>query len=189
MREPDLNVLGRGGGLRRPSVLGWLRLLRVGQKVDRDLVRQLRRWGLNLAQFDVLARVGAAAGITQQELADSLLVTKGNVAQLLGRMEGRGLIERRPEGRTNRLYLTEEGRRLFAEAVPAHEALVDERFSALSPEEQRQLLALLGKLDRSLDTTPGAFVQTPGSTPSEVAILDFPGAGAGEPGSGSEPQR
>lgn len=134
--------------------MGWLRLLRVGQKVDRDLAAQLRRWGLNLAQFDVLAHVGADAGITQQELADSLLVTKGNVAQLLDRMEGRGLIERRPEGRTNRLFLTEEGRRLFAEAVPAHEALIAERLSALSLEEQRQLLELLRKLDRALGARP-----------------------------------
>ncbi len=147
-------VSGRGGNLRRPSVLGWLRLLRVGQKVDRDLTVQLRRWGLNLAQFDVLAHVGADAGITQQELADSLLVTKGNVAQLLNRMEGRGLIERRSEGRTNRLYLSDEGRRLFDEAVPAHEALIAERLSALSPEEQRQLLELLRKLDRALGARP-----------------------------------
>ena len=136
--------------MRRPSVLGWLRLLRVGQKLDRALAAQLRRWDLNLAQFDVLAHVGADAGITQQELADSLLVTKGNVAQLLARMEGRGLIERRSEGRTNRLYLTEGGRRLFAEAVPAHEDLIARRLAALSEGEQRQLLDLLRKLDRSL---------------------------------------
>ena len=144
-------VTGLGGSLRRPSVLAWLRLLRVGQKVDRGLAAQLRRWDLNLAQFDVLARVGAGGGITQQELADSLLVTKGNVAQLLSRMEGRGLIARRPEGRTNRLYLTEEGRRLFGEVVPAHEAMIADRLSVLSPEEQGQLLALLRKLDHALD--------------------------------------
>jgi DNA-binding MarR family transcriptional regulator len=65
-------------------------------------------------------------------------------------MEGRGLVERRPEGRTNRLFLTGEGRRLFEEAVPAHEALIAERLSVLSPEEQRQLLELLRKLDRAL---------------------------------------
>lgn len=126
-------------------------MLRVGQKVDRDLTAQLRRWDLNLAQFDVLAHVGANGGVTQQALADSLLVTKGNVAQLLSRMEGRGLIERRPEGRTNRLFLTGEGRRLFEEAVPAHEALIAERLSVLLPDEQRQLLELLRKLDRALD--------------------------------------
>jgi MarR family transcriptional regulator, 2-MHQ and catechol-resistance regulon repressor len=140
----------RGGSLRRPSVLGWLRLLRVSQKVERDLAGQLKLWGLNNAQFDVLAHVGAAEGITQQELADSLLVTKGNVAQLLGRMGRRGLIERRSQGRTNRLFLTDEGRRTFTEVVPAHEALIDDRLSVLSEEDQKQLFELLRRLDRAL---------------------------------------
>ena len=142
---------GRGGSLRRLSVLAWLRLLRVVQKVERNLARQLRHWGLNNAQFDVMAHVGAAEGITQQELANSLLVTKGNVAQLLDRMEKRGLIERCPQGRTNRLFLTDEGRRTFAEVVPAHEAMIDEQLSVLSKEEQRQLFELLRKLDRTLE--------------------------------------
>jgi MarR family transcriptional regulator, 2-MHQ and catechol-resistance regulon repressor len=141
----------RGGSLRRPSVLAWLRLLRVSQKVERDLAGQLKLWGLNNAQFDVLAHVGADEGITQQELADSLLVTKGNVAQLLGRMERRGLIERRSKGRTNRLFLTDEGRRTFTEVVPAHEALIDDRLSVLSEEEQKQLFELLRRLDRALE--------------------------------------
>ena len=140
----------RGESLRRPSVLAWLRLLRVTQKVERDLARQLKLWSLNNAQFDVLAHVGAAEGITQQELADSLLVTKGNVAQLLGRMERRGLIERRSQGRTNRLFLTDEGGRTFTEVVPAHEALIDERLSVLSEEDQKQLFELLRRLDRTL---------------------------------------
>jgi len=131
-------------------VLAHLRLLRVAQKVERDLGGHLKRWGLNNAQFDVLAHVGAAEGITQQELADSLLVTKGNVAQLLGRMERRGLIERRSQGRTNRLFLTDEGRRTFTEVVPAHEALIDDRLSVLLEEDQKQLFELLRRLDRAL---------------------------------------
>jgi DNA-binding MarR family transcriptional regulator len=146
-----IESMSRGKSLRRPSVLAWLRLLRVAQKVERDLAEQLRLWNLNNAQFDVLAHVGAAEGITQQELADSLLVTKGNVAQLLDRMEKRGLIKRYPQGRTNRLFLTDEGRWMFAEAVPAHEALIDEQLAVLSKEEQKQLLELLRKLDRAFD--------------------------------------
>jgi DNA-binding MarR family transcriptional regulator len=132
-------------------VVAWLRLLRVTQRGEQDLGEQLKDWDLNNAQFDVLAHVGANEGVVQQELADSLLVTKGNVAQLLDRMQRRGLIERRPEGRTNRLFLTETGRQTFAEVVPAHEALIDERLSALSKEEQKQLLGLLRKLDHAFD--------------------------------------
>ena len=128
-----------------------MRLARVFHKVERDSGERLRGWGFNVAQFDVLARVGASEGMTQQELADSLLVTKGNVCQLLDRMEGRRWISRRQEGRANRLFLTDEGRRLFDEVVPDHQALIAERFSALAHEEQEQLYGLLRKLDKALD--------------------------------------
>lgn len=137
-------------GLRRSGVLAWLRLARIFEKTDRAGEAQLRRWGLNMGQFDVLAHVGAAEGLSQGELARSLLVTKGNVTQLLTKMEMRGLIQRRSEGRTKRILLTEKGRRLFDEVVPAHEEFIAERFGALSEEERATLHELLRKLDRDM---------------------------------------
>lgn len=136
--------------MRTPAVAVWLRLARVFQQVNRASNEQMRRWDLSLAQFDIIARVGASAGMTQQELADGLLVTKGNICQMLDRMERGGLIERRQEGRANRLYLTASGQRLFAEVVPAHEAMLTEQFAALTPDEQHALLALLRRVDRAL---------------------------------------
>src|SRR5215211_6177801 len=138
------------GSSRRPAVLGWLRLMRVFQKIDRASGEQLRAWDLSVAQFDVLAHVGAAEGRTQQELADSLLVSKGNVCQLLDRMQDAGLIARRQEGRANRLYLTEAGRALYEDVVPAHQALIAGQLSSLTPEQQVQLLGLLRTMDRAL---------------------------------------
>jgi DNA-binding MarR family transcriptional regulator len=145
------DVLGRDRRLRRPAVLGWLRLMRVYQKIDRASAENLRGWGISVAQFEVLVHVGGAEGLTQQELADSLLVTKGNVCQLLDKLEDRGLISRHQEGRANRLFLTEAGRRLFEEVVPVHEAMIGERFSVLSEGEQARLYELLRKFDRALD--------------------------------------
>ena len=130
--------------------MAWLRLTRVFQKIDRASVVNLRPWDLSVAQFDVLAHVGSAKGITQQELADRLLVTKGNISQLLDRMERRGLLTRCQEGRANSLALTEEGQRLYARVVPVQEEMVAEHFSALSLEEVGQLLRLLRKLDRAI---------------------------------------
>jgi DNA-binding MarR family transcriptional regulator len=134
----------------RTPLLAWLRLARVYQKVERAAIDQLRDYGLSLAQFDVLTQVQAREGMTQQELADALLVTKGNVCQLLGRMEQSGLLERHQDGRANRLALTEAGRSLLAHALPAHQTLIAEQFSALAPAEQVQLLGLLRSLDRAL---------------------------------------
>jgi DNA-binding MarR family transcriptional regulator len=136
------------------AILAWLRLARVYQKVDRASVTHLRRWGLSVAQFDVLARVGAREGITQQELAQTLLVTKGNVCQLLDRMEAAGWLVRRPDGRANRLFLTPAGWRLHDEVVPAQEALIERLIGGLTADEQRELGRLLKRLNRTLAPYP-----------------------------------
>lgn len=134
----------------RLSVVLWLRLAQTCGQIERGLLEQLREWDLSLAQFDVLVTVGLGEGLTQQELAGELKVTKGNVCQLLDRMEQRGLLARRQEGRSNRLYLTDAGRALFLKVVPAHETRLGEIFAGLSSDEQFQLLHLVRKLERSL---------------------------------------
>jgi DNA-binding MarR family transcriptional regulator len=137
--------------VRTPGLLAWLRLVRVFQKVDRASTDSLRCRQLSPAQLDVLAKVGSSEGISQQELADALLVTKGNVCQLLDKMEGSGLLERRPDGRVNRLFLTETGRQVHDKVVPTHDALLAEQFSSLTEAEQRELLRLLRQIDHALE--------------------------------------
>ena len=134
----------------RAAVLAWLRLYRVVQKIDRMQSAYLRSWDLNTAQFDVLAHVGAHKGITQQELADSLLVTKGNISQLLDRMEKLDLLKRCQEKRNNTLTLTEKGQELYERVVPTTEKLIEEQFTVLSASEVTELLRLARKLDQAL---------------------------------------
>lgn len=133
------------------AVMAWVRLARIAQKIDRASAAAFAGAGLSVAQFDVIAQLGRGEGITQQELADRLLVTKGNISQLIGKMERRGLISRCQEGRANALHLTPEGKRLFATVVPAQEARIAALFGALSPGERRALLHLLRTLDRALE--------------------------------------
>jgi DNA-binding MarR family transcriptional regulator len=122
-------------------------------KVDRKTADHVAGFDLSVAQFDVLAQIGAHEGLSQNRLAEALLVTKGNISQLITKMEARGLVERRPAptGRDNRLFLTERGWQLYREAVPAQEQLIDTCFSCLSRQEQEQLHGLLVKLDRSIE--------------------------------------
>ena len=133
-----------------PGVLAWLRLYRVVQKIDRVQSIHHRSYGLNTAQFDVLAHVGAHKGVTQQELADSLLVTKGNISQLLDRMESLGLLQRCQEKRNNLLVLTEKGQELYNSIVPSTEQLIEEQLGVLSAAEIADLLRITRKLDRAL---------------------------------------
>ena len=149
-----MDIESRHRARRRPgsvAVLGWLRMARFTNKVTRIGGEQLRRQGLSLGQFGVLAHVGAAEGMSQTELADALSLTQGNVCQLIDKLERAGLLLRRPEGRTNRLYLTERGQALYDDVVPAHEAVIEELFSGLSPQQQAELLTLVRTLDRAAE--------------------------------------
>ena len=151
--------------MRNVELVAWLRLANVFTKLERASMDHLRARGLSLAQFDVLAQVGTHEGCTQQELADALLVTKGNITQLLDKMESAGLLRRRQEGRVNRLCLTDAGRHLRDLVVPEQEACITAQFAALSPQERAQLHVLLRKLDRAL-AAHGA--------PERAAVCDPP---------------
>lgn len=132
----------------RARLIAWLRLARVYQQIGRASAELLRQWNLSVAQFDVLAQVGVREGLTQQELADHLLVTKGNISQLLVRMERRGLVLRTQDGRALLLSLTAEGRRLRDAVVPAQEALIAGCLATLDPAGLRALSVALRALDR-----------------------------------------
>src|SRR5687768_3651944 len=80
----------------------WVALVRTFSLVQRRLVTVLARHDLTLPQFDVLATLRFSEGVTQQELARRLLVTKGNVCGILDRLGDVGWVERRTDPRDAR---------------------------------------------------------------------------------------
>ncbi len=134
-----------------PSTIAWLRLARVYHKIDLKTADFMRCHGLSVSRFDVLNHAGTPEGRTQQELAASLLVTKGNITQLLDAMEREGLVERRRDGRSKRIFLTDRGRSLRRDVVGLQEAEVARHFGAIDDEEMTALIRTLRKLDQSLD--------------------------------------
>src|SRR5947209_10371889 len=126
----------------------WLGLVDICQRIQQRLGRVLEAAELTLPQFDVLANLGMTEGITQQELADKLLVTKGNVVGLLDRMESAGLVERRADPRdrrANRVFLTRRGKDALHEAFPAHLGVLQEAMERLSSADHQALSRLLEK--------------------------------------------
>ncbi|MFS0840668.1 MarR family winged helix-turn-helix transcriptional regulator [Paenibacillus sp. 1P03SA] len=130
------------------GLLIWFRLSRVYNQSIRQSNQHLKTWNLSAAQFDVLVQVGSHERLTQQELADKLLVTKGNITQLLSKMEELGWIRREQEWKTKYISLTAEGQAMFDEVVPQQEKFQASQFGALDREEKKQLLELLKKVQK-----------------------------------------
>jgi DNA-binding MarR family transcriptional regulator len=130
----------------------WLQLVRTFDAVERRIVAALARHDITLPQFDVLATLLYGEGVTQQELARRLLVTKGNVCGLLDRLEKLGWVERRPDAkdaRANRLHLTAAGRRKAQKVLPAHDQLVLDVFRPLPDSAVKALRQAMAVIEQA----------------------------------------
>ncbi len=134
----------------RSALATWVRFMRVSTKMAREETQVLRALGMSSAHFDVLVQTWQHEGLTQQELSQRLLVTKGNVCYLVDKLEAEHLLERRSEGKTNRLFLTAKGRALLENVLPIHDQMIETVFAVLTLEERRTLRGLLRKLDKAL---------------------------------------
>ncbi len=84
------------------------------------VAERLREIGLSVPQCDVLTTLTEPEGVSQQELAKRLYVTKGNISGLLDRLDGAGLVERRSTAADRRqyaIYLTAAGRAMAEKAI------------------------------------------------------------------------
>ena len=137
------------------EICTFVKLVRTLQRMERRLEQTLEPHGLSSPQFDILATLSFEEGITQQELAGRLLVTKGNICSMIDRMEHTGWVERRPDPedrRANRMYLTVEGRARLSQAFPDQTASIARIMQALSTTELQNLYQTLDRLEERLET-------------------------------------
>jgi DNA-binding MarR family transcriptional regulator len=130
----------------------WVQLARTFYRIHRRIMSALAGHDVTMPQFDILATLRFSAGVTQQELAERLLVTKGNVCGVLDRLEGLRWVERRPDPqdkRANRLYLTAAGRKKLDVLLPEHDALVLEAFKVLSDSDIKSLRQMLAAIEQN----------------------------------------
>jgi DNA-binding MarR family transcriptional regulator len=133
---------------------GWIRVGIVYARTTRHIATMMRPLDLTVAQFDALAHLYVEDGISQQELAERLLVSKGNVTGLINRLADRGLVERHADPddrRTKRLKITRSGRALAKKALRKQAQLVEAMMTRLTDRERDTLSRLLGQLAAHFD--------------------------------------
>jgi MarR family transcriptional regulator, organic hydroperoxide resistance regulator len=124
----------------------WFRFLRLHRRVAGAVAAELKGLGLSVPQFDVLSTLTEAQGLTQQELAARLYVTKGNVSGLIDRLDEAGLVERRAipgDRRSYALHLTPEGERLARAGMAAQRAYVARTLGRMSGTQLAELEGLV----------------------------------------------
>ena len=124
----------------------WFRFVRLHRRAAGAVAGELKAIGLSIPQFDLLSTLTEQEGLSQQELAQRLYVTKGNVSGLVDRMVEAGLVERRAspdDRRSNALHLTERGRRLADAGIAAQTAYVTRTLGTLPAADLAELERLV----------------------------------------------
>ncbi|MBD2747268.1 MarR family transcriptional regulator [Microvirga sp. BT688] len=139
----------------------WFRIIRLNRRATNAVAAELKALGLSIPQFDLLSTLTEREGSSQQELAERLYVTKGNVSGLLDRMVEAGLVERRAipgDRRSNALYLTAKGRDLANQGIAAQRSYVMRTLGMLPRQDlvelERLVLAWRDRARADEDASP-----------------------------------
>lgn len=127
----------------------YIKLSRAADAVTARINQPLGELGLTISQFGILEALYHLGPLHQNELADKILKTSGNITHVVDNLEKRGLVERKRDTADRRyitVHLLAKGEQLIADFFPDHVERVVAEFSILTDEEQEQLAALSKKL-------------------------------------------
>jgi DNA-binding MarR family transcriptional regulator len=147
----DENICQEGEKTKK-SLDCWLQMIRTYDHLQSQVASLLQRHNLTVPQFEVLSTLAIADCTTQQELAQRLQVTKGNLVGLIDRLTERGWVERmqvQGDRRVNRVRITEGGKDLLKTAFPEQVGAVETMMSGLDDMELDSLRGLLQKLAKN----------------------------------------
>jgi len=128
----------------------WVRFLRFSFHSHKNLEDDLQELGLTPPQFYVLATIGYAGSLPFGEIGAKMLVTVSNLTGIVDRLEDKKFVARKRDEKDRRVVhvmLTEKGAKLYKSTIPLFEKCVGEIFAGLDKAEQKQLSALLRRLD------------------------------------------
>jgi DNA-binding MarR family transcriptional regulator len=138
--RPDLDTTAMG-------LFGRMRNLTL--HLSREMEKTFGRFGLNSANFDMLAtlrRSGEPYTLSPSDLMDTMMVSSGTMTNRIDQLEKAGLVSRSQnpnDGRSFLISLTPKGFKLIDAAVTAHVKTQAQLVSALSQEERAALNGLL----------------------------------------------
>lgn len=149
------------GALRRNSRLDLFRFVpfrlnRLATEVSQALSSEYQeRYGLDIPEWRVLATLGFRDdACSAQYISDCTRTHKSTISRAVTTLMRRKIVERvenRDDRREFRLRLTRKGRALYQQLIPRLLRREREILGCLSPQEQKNFAALLGRIEERLD--------------------------------------
>lgn len=119
---------------------------RAKQKTTLTFAPIVRGFNLTPIQYAVLKAIAICPGVDQAELGEIVGLDTSTTGQVVARLEVRGLVLRRPDGRRQRVEASAEALALLEELRPILTDIQEEITKPLTAKERQQFLRLLSKM-------------------------------------------
>lgn len=124
-------------------------LSRALESVKKQVVKDIKRYDLNLTEFAVLELLYHKGEQPIQIIGKKVLLASSSITYVVDKLEEKGLLERMACPNDRRVIfgrLTEKGEKLMEEIFPQHEKAMAQIFSSLSTEEKEQAIELIKRI-------------------------------------------
>lgn len=134
----------------RQKLATWFRMVRFINQSNNHSNDFLKQFGLTVSQFDMLNQILLHQPLTQKELAEHLIISKGGISQMVKKLEDNGWITREKKATQKYLTLTLAGQQLMDKCQLQQARFQAAMFDGLSADENEALAQIVRKLNNQL---------------------------------------
>jgi len=128
-------------------------IAQLAYQLNNDLVEKLRREGINVTRWRILAVLAMGDGITINEIIDRAMMQQSALSRALMNMEKEDYVRRvlrRDDARYVEVFLTDKGRTLFNSLNIVVRRRQQRLLKGFSPQELTAAFAMIRRMSRNM---------------------------------------
>ncbi|MBN8660634.1 MAG: MarR family transcriptional regulator [Candidatus Obscuribacter phosphatis] len=133
----------------------WLVLYKAERALERRALGSIESLGITGTDFAILEVLLHKGPLPINTIGRKILLTSGSITTAVDRLEARGLVSRSFDAADRRIrlvVLTKDGARAASTSFKEHQRHLHQAMEVLSEREQIQLIALLKKLGKGVES-------------------------------------
>ena len=130
-------------------------IYRITGHQNRKLRRRLKKSGINIARWRVLAVLQDQGALNIGQIAEHTLIEQPTVSRIVDQLEREGLAVREPGSKDSRfvhVVLTESGKCAFEKIYPIAVKHQDQALKGFKPREIKTLIGFLERIQSNIST-------------------------------------
>ena len=121
----------------------WMMIMKIYNENLKTFSMSLKEVGLNPTHFEVLHLIFRNQTMDQKTIAQTLNLTQGNITHCIRHLDKLELIAIEKDWKTKHISLTEKGKKLLDDLIPAQHQMMENTLSGLDCNQKQQLRELL----------------------------------------------